>query len=183
MTTLVVWALLAVGPAGDASRPDFSGTWARVDAEPEAPSVASAGDLAFRSGGMGSGWGSPLTIRQDARALVVEYQQFSAYDLQPPIRFEYALDGSASTTSVMIGHAASELRSRADWRDRTLVVTTELAGPTTGSRVEVRQSLSLEAPDTLVVETTRSLEGAAPSVTRTTYARSQKPAASTGARD
>jgi len=175
---LIGLPLLAAAPGTDAVRPDFSGTWTRVDAEPELPSVAAAGDLGFRSGSMGSGWGSPVTIRQDAHALVVEYPHFSAYDLQPPVRLTLALDGSDSENVVMIGHAASRQRARAVWRDRALVITTELAGPEPGSRVQVRQALTLESPDTLQVETTREgPAGAPPSVTRTTYARRQEPAA------
>jgi hypothetical protein len=173
-TLLLAGLLLAPAPGAGATPTDFSGTWERVDAEPELPSVAAAGDLAFRSGSMGSGWGSPITLRQDARALVVEYVHFSAYDLQPPVRLTLALDGSDSENTVMIGHAASAQRSRVAWRDRTLVITTELAGPAPGSRVEVRQALTLESPDTLQVETTREGPGGTPlSVTRTTYSRRQ----------
>jgi hypothetical protein len=175
---MVLLPLLAAAPLADAARTDFSGTWERVDAEPERPSVASAGDLAFRSGSMGSGWGSPLTIRQDARALVVEYVHFSAYDLQPPVRLTLALDGSDSQNAVMIGHATSVQRSRVAWRDRTLVITTDLSGPEAGRRVQVRQALTLDTPDTLQVETTREGSGGLPpSVTRVTYARRQEPAA------
>ena len=179
MTTALLLLLPLLAAAGpDATRPDFSGTWERADAEPERPSVASTGDLSFRSGSMGSGWGALLTLRQDARALVVEYVHFSAYDLQPPVRLTFALDGSDSTNAVMIGHAASAQRSRAAWRDRTLVITTELAGPEPGRSVQVRQALTLESPDTLQVETTREASGGAPpSVTRTTYARRQEPPA------
>jgi hypothetical protein len=180
MANLLLAALLLLSavPAPAAAPPDLTGTWERVDAEPERPAVAAAGDLSFRSGTMGSGWGSPLTLRQDAVALVVEYTHFGAYDLQPPIRLRFALDGSESVNTVMIGHAASGQRSHAAWRDRTLVVTTELPGPETGRRVQVRQALTLEAPDTLQVETTRDgPAGAPPSVTRTTYARRQEPPA------
>lgn len=180
---LVLLPVLAVEPGADASHPDFSGTWERVDTDPELPSVSSAGDVAFRSGSMGSGWGSPITIRQDLGALVVEYAHFSAYDLQPPLRFTYSLDGSESRNAVMIGHTTALQHSRAAWRDRTLMITTEFPAPVAGGRVEVRQALTLESADTLVVETTRaSLDGAPPSVTRTTYARRQKPAASSGPR-
>jgi hypothetical protein len=183
MTTWLLVALLWTAPA-DTSRPDFSGTWERVDAEPEVPTVAATGDVAFRAGTMGSGWGSPVTIRQEAGALVVEYPQFSAYDLQPPVRLTYALDGSDSRNTVMIGHSASALRSRLSWRDRSLVITTEFAGPLPGSHVVVGQALTLDSPETLQVETTREgLEGAPPSVTRTTYAKRQKPAAGSGSRD
>jgi hypothetical protein len=186
MTTLlpVLLASLTAAPGGEALRPDFSGTWERVDAEPEAPTVAATGDVAFRSGTMGSGWGSPITIREEGGTLVVEYPHFSAYDLQPPIRLTYALDGSESRNAVMIGHTASPQRSRVAWRDRTLVITTECAGPVPGGHVQVLQALTLDAPDTLQVETTREgLDGAPPSVTRTTYAKRQKPAAASGSRD
>lgn len=172
---LALWSLVAFGSVADPTRPDFSGTWERVDADPELPSVASAGDVAFRRGSMGSGWGSAITIRQDARALVVEYVHFSAYDLQPPIRLTYALDGSEMTNVLMIGHATSPQRSRVAWRDRTLVITTEAPGPVPGGQVQVRQALTLESPETLQVETTREGVGGAPSsVTRATYAKRQK---------
>jgi hypothetical protein len=184
MTTALLLALLpllAADPATDAARPDFRGTWERVDGDPELPSIASAGDVAFRSGSMGTGWGSPITIRQDAIALVVEYVHFSAYDLQPPIRLTYALDGSDSRNTVMIGHTTSPQRSRAAWRNRTLVITTEVPGPEPGRRVQVRQSLTLDSPDTLRIETVREgLDGATPSVTRATYAKRQKTAAASG---
>ena len=36
-------------------------------------------------GDMGSGWGSTITIAQDATRLSVEYAIFSRYDLQPPL--------------------------------------------------------------------------------------------------
>jgi hypothetical protein len=170
--------LLAAGPAADAPAPGFSGTWERVDAEPEVPTVAATGDVAFRSGTMGSGWGSPLTIRQDTSALVVEYPHFSAYDLQPPIRLTYALDGSESRNSIMIGHTSTPQRSRVAWHGRSLVITTEFPAPVAVAHVQVRQMLTLESPDRLVVETTRDgAEGAPPSVTLTTYAKRQKPAA------
>jgi hypothetical protein len=179
---IVLLAVIATRTEADEARPDFTGTWERVDAEPEVPTVVATGDVAFRSGTMGSGWGSPLTIRQDAGTFVVEYPQFSAYDLQPPLRLTYALDGSDSRNAVMIGHATTEERSRLAWRDRTLVITTEFPAPVPGGHVEVLQAIALESADTLVVETTREgVEGAPPSVTRTTYAKRQKPAA--GSRD
>jgi hypothetical protein len=182
--TLILLALLPLLTAADATRTDFSGTWERVDAEPEVPTVAATGDVGFRSGTMGSGWGSPLTIRQDASSLVVEYPQFSAYDLQPPLRFTYALDGSESRNSVMIGHTTSRQISRVAWRDRSLVITTEFPAPVAAGHVAVRQALTLESAETLQVETTRDgLDGAPPSVTRTTWTKRQKPPTASGARD
>jgi hypothetical protein len=184
MTLLPVLLATLIGSGGEATHPDFDGTWERVDAEPEAPTVAATGDVPFRSGTMGTGWGSPITIRQEGGTLVVEYPHFSAYDLQPPIRLTYALDGSESRNAVMIGHTASAQRSRVAWRDRTLVITTDFAGPAPGGHVQVQQALTLDSPDTLQVETTREgLDGASPSVARTTYAKRQKPAAASGSRD
>jgi hypothetical protein len=152
------------------TRPDFSGQWTRVDSTTEQRSVAAVGDAAFRVGTIGNGWGSPLTIRQEGAQLVVEYVHFATYDLQPRLRFVYALDGSESRNAIMIGHAESVLRSRASWRDSSLVITTAYPGPT-GS-TDVRQVLTLESPSTLIVETTRSRAGgAAPVPTRTVYRR------------
>jgi hypothetical protein len=105
---------------------------------------------------MGSGWGSPITITQQATRLVVEYPYFSAYDLQPPIRLVFGLDGTESRNGVMIGHAESLLRSRAAWRGDTLVIVTIYPRPEGGgSAPEVRQELVLESAERLVIATTR----------------------------
>ncbi len=153
-------------------RPNFSGEWTRVE-QADRPSVAAAGDAAFPSGSMGSGWGSPITIRQDSSRIVIEYPVFSAYDLQPPLRFVYALNGSESLNSVMIGHAASQQRSRAVWRDSTLVITTTYPTPEVAAgstTAEVRQVLTLASPSSLIVETTRTgVPGAPASMVRTLF--------------
>lgn len=151
------------------SRPDFSGEWVRSDSA-EQRSVAAVGDASFRVGTMGSGWGSPLTIRQEATLLIVEYTHFGTYDLQPKLRLVYPLDGSESRNTIMIGHADAVLRSRTVWRDSTLVITTTYPGAAGTGTSEVRQSLTLESPTSLIVETTRSgATGSAPMVLRTTY--------------
>ena len=162
--TLVTVAVFLVFPCVThaQSRPDFSGEWTRVDSTTEQRSVAAVGDAAFRVGDMGSGWGSPLSLRQQGNQLVAEYTHFSTYDLQPKLRFVYALDGSESRNVVMIGHAESMLRSRATWRDSTLVVTTVYPGPS--GTTEVRQVLTLTSPATMLIETTRG-----GSTTRTRY--------------
>jgi hypothetical protein len=167
---MVAGALVSAGiPARAQSVPDFSGEWTRVDTAAERPSVAAVGDAAFRLGGMGSGWGSPLILRQQPGRLVVEYRFFSTYDLQAPIRLAFALDGSESRNALNIGHTELILRSRAAWRDTTLVVTTTWPVPG-GATTEVRQALTLESPTSLVVETTRAgVPGTNASVTRTVY--------------
>ena len=92
--------------------------------------------------------------------------------MQPKLRLVYALDGSDSVNSVMIGHAESTQHSRAVWRKQTLLITTQTEVPGSTMRVEVQQALTLESPQTLVIETTRSGNfSTGPSVTRTLYVR------------
>jgi hypothetical protein len=175
LAVVVSGLIVAVAaPAGAQARPSVAGVWTRV-VEPGAesrPSVATVGDAAFRTGDMGSGWGSPLTIAQRTDSLVVEFPYFSDYDLQPPLRFAYALDGSESRNGVMIGHATSLQRSRLLWQDGALTISTVYpapAGAAAGGSVEVRQTLSLESPTSLVLTTTRVRSGAPAIVTRTAY--------------
>jgi hypothetical protein len=176
MKTCDLRALLIVVALGSApatglaqSRPDFTGEWVLADSAPESRSVAAVGDAGFRTGNMGSGWGSPLILRQQANQLVVEYAFFATYDLQPRLRFTFALDGSESRNAVMIGHAESVLRSRVAWRDDTLVITTIYPGHAAAA-TEVRHALTLASPTSLIIETTRPPgSGASPGVTRSTY--------------
>jgi hypothetical protein len=179
-TTVVTAALAALvaasAPALAQHPPDFTGVWTLVDSTDARPAVASRGDASFRRGDMGSGWGSPLTITQAGGRLTVQYPFFTAYDLQPPLRYVFALDGSESVNVVMIGHASSEQRSRVTWEGQALVITTRYPAPDPGAAprapVEVRQSLTLAAPDTLVVETTRlGFAGGAATTTKTVYRR------------
>ncbi len=137
---------------------DFSGQWV-VDAPPA---------------DMGSGWGSTLTITQDARQLNVEPAIFSRYDGQPAVRIVYALDGSESRNSVMISHAAQLRTSKATWEGRSLRIATIYPGvdPSTAKTftTEVVSTLTLESPDTLVIATTRAgVLGAPATSARTVY--------------
>ena len=113
-----------------------------------------------------------VTLRQQANQLVVEYAFFGTYDLQPRLNFTFKLDGSESRHAVMIGHAESVLRSRVAWRDTTLVITTIYPTPPGTTVAEMRQSLTLASPTTLIVETTRGgIAGTTPAVIRTVYAK------------
>jgi hypothetical protein len=166
--------------AGTQSRPDFSGVWI-APAEPAVvpaasdPRAPSGGVGApFRIGDMGSGWGSPVTVVQSGNRLTVEYPFFSAYDLQPPLKFTYALDGTESRNSVMMGRGLQEQRSRTGWTGSTLVITTQhtLANPADGRTItaEVRQSLTLQSPASLLIETTRAgVLGGSATTTRYVY--------------
>jgi hypothetical protein len=122
---------------------------------------------------MGSGWGSPITVTQDAARLTVEYAFFSRGDMQPPLKFVFALDGTETKNTVMMGNGIQGQLSKTQWDGDKLVITTihSFRNPDNGQPMtsEVRQTLSLES-DTLVVETTRSgVLGGAASTTRTTY--------------
>lgn len=170
LIALIATALPAAAPAQD--RPSFAGEWTRVDSAPAAPTRAATGDAAFRTGDMGSGWGSPLTITQTTDSLIVSFVHFSTYDLQPRLRYAYALDGSESRNAIMIGHGEYPQRSRVTWNGATLVITTAHRAPPgvggAGGAIETRQALSLGPDNTLVIETTRP-GAAGPNVVRTTY--------------
>lgn len=180
LAAVVVTSYATLGVAQ--SKPDFSGRWT-TDPDPAAVAAAPAragapppgpGQRGGGRGDMGSGWGSTITITQDTAGLTVEYAFFGRGDMQPPLKFVYALDGSETRNSVMMGRGIQQSASTAGWQGDTLVITTMHAfpdpetGKTTG--VEVKQALSLESPTSLVVETTRrGLPGAQLSTTRTVY--------------
>jgi hypothetical protein len=160
---------------------DFSGRWT-IDAaaatpapSPGAPAPAGRPDQArVAAGDMGSGWGSPLTITQDARQLLVEQTLFSRYDMSPPLRFVYALDGSESRNAVNIGHTTQVRASRTAWAGLSLLITTHYPGVDPGSgktfTTAVTHRLTLESPVTLVVEVTRGAAlGGKETTTRTVY--------------
>jgi hypothetical protein len=126
------------------------------------------------SGSPGSGWGTDLTVTQNAATITIEYAQFARGDMQPPARFVYRLDGAESRNIINMGRGPQEQISKAAWDGSRLVITTShqfTAGP--GGKAmtsEVRQVLSLESPAVLVVETTRSaVMGGQPSTTTTPY--------------
>jgi hypothetical protein len=167
------------------TRPDFSGRWTN---EPDpATQPAGGGQPAGGRGGgsgvgrgegrspdLGSGWGSNITIAQDAGRLTVEYLFFVPGDMQPPLKFVYALDGSETKNSVMMGRGLQVQRSKAAWDGDKLVITTQhtFEHPETGRPMasEVKQRLWLESPTSLIIETTRGgVLGGPPSTTRTAY--------------
>ena len=121
-----LWLALGLVAVPSAQPPaDFSGRWTL-----EAPAIASTAPVpgspavAASAGDMGSGWGPTLTITQDAARLRVEYAIFSRYDLQPPLTFTYALEGSESRNTVMMGRGEQTESSQARWSGETLVITT-----------------------------------------------------------
>ena len=141
------------------AKPDFSGRW-----------TADPG----RGADMGSGWGSTITIAQDASRLTVEYVFFGRGDLQPPLKFVYALDGSETKNSVMMGRGVQEQISTTAWDGDRLIITTihTFVDPATNKPLKavVKQALALDASGALVVETTREgVLGGPTSTTKTVY--------------
>lgn len=168
-------ALIVASGAAAQKHPDFTGAWTA------SPTPASNRMDATR-GSPGSGWGRSFTIRHDVDRLTVERAFFSRSDIQPPLRLRYALDGSPSQNTLMMGRGMQESRSTAAWSGDTLVVTTEYQVPLIQSgdslTSEVTRKLWLQPdrlpawPSRLVIETTRSsILGGSPSTTRTVYTR------------
>ena len=160
-------ALLLTVSAAAQPLPDFSGRWIAVPEPAPAGGIAAAGPL-------GSGWGNEVTLTQNATTLTVERAQFSAYDMQPPMRFSYALDGSENRITLNVGRGAQEMVVRTSRQDDSLVITTSyhVSLPDDGrpATVEMKQVLSLDASGSLVVTTTLTgLKGGTSSTSTTRY--------------
>jgi hypothetical protein len=140
---------------------DFSGEWTR-----EAPAGATPDEL-YRAAG--SGWGNLLDITRDGPRVTIEYAFFSRGDMQPPLKFSYAPGADATVNTVMMGHGVQRQVSTARWSDCRLVIATRHAFEVDGVPTEslVTQTLWLESPDRLVVESARGADGA----NRTIYRR------------
>ena len=166
--------VLLVAPASAQEKPNFAGRWNVPAPEPRGGGPGdgrgAGGDARGGGGGgggrgpaagdMGSGWGSTLNVTQDASKLTVEYAFFGRGDMQPPLKFVYALDGSESRHSVMMGRGMQAQTSKAAWNGDKLVIITShpFTNPATGQAAtsEVVRTLSLESAGSLVVETTRN---------------------------
>jgi hypothetical protein len=159
---------------GAATHPNFAGRWAAVEpVGPGGPGGAPGGGQGGR-GDMGSGWGTPLTMTQDANRLTVEYAFFARGDMQPPLKFVYALDGSETRNSVMMGRGTQVQVSKTSWDGTKLVISTvhTFTDPSTNkpATIEVKQILSLDAQGSLTVETVRAGVMGGPAVsTKTAY--------------
>jgi hypothetical protein len=183
MMTLLALALTMT--LSTEARPDFSGQWTTAP-EVTTPAAGARGAGPGRGPGgpgggpgrgrgeMGSGWGPTIRITQTAQQLTVEYAFYTRGDMQPPLKFVYALDGSETKNVVMAGHGTQEQRSKTAWNGDALVITTThmFTDPTTGKAAPtiVTQTLSLASPASLVVDVTRKgVLGGPDTVTKTTY--------------
>lgn len=159
--------------------PDFSGTWSTAVLSSTPPT----GRLAEGPvPSLGSGWGDRISIVHNDEQLEVERVIFVPREIQPTVRYRYALDGSETGNAVTLGRTGPTPVSTTAWEGNRLVITTRypFRNPETGGWLgsEVVQTLWLE-PATgtpweprLVVETLRggALGGPA-STTRTVYVR------------
>jgi len=169
---LIALAIVVITANANAqAKPDFTGRWVI----PQTTADSGRGGAPRGSvGSVGSGWGSDITIAQDSQRLTVEYVFFGRGDMQPPLKFVYALDGTETRNRVMMGRGIEDRASKAVWDGNRFVITTTFAfpDPVTGkpTSTEMKQVLSLESPTALVVETTRSgFMGGAPATTKTVY--------------
>ena len=164
---LAICTLVVAVPLG-AQTPDFSGRWQLApDTNPTASSARSVPK-------MGPGWGNEVAITQDATTLTVEFTPYVRYDMQPATRLVYRLDGRASENTLNVGRGPQEQTSTAVWDGSTLTLTTvrtfTAARGEKPMTVQTTQTLSLESPTTLVVETTHGAAlGGQPSTNRSVY--------------
>jgi hypothetical protein len=162
---IAILSLAALSPAVAQDKPNFAGRWTA-----EAPPAGRGA----RSGDMGSGWGSTITVTQDAATLTVEYAFFARGDMQAPLKFTYSLAGAETRNSVMMGRGIQMETSKAQWDGARLVIVTASAYPSPADgkpmTSEVKRTLSLDSSGSLVVETTRAgILGAAPTTARVVY--------------
>lgn len=173
---LLAAVILSTGVSAQ-EKPNFTGAW-KVSEPPPAP--ASGGDGPRVS--LGSGWGDSFTLVQDSDLLSVERVLYRPRDYQPTMKLRYALDGSESRNTIMMGRGMQVQVSTTTWESDKLVITMVHTVPDVEEgrtvRCEVMQTLSLEPPrqavgePSLVVETTRcGILGGLPSRTRTEYNR------------
>jgi hypothetical protein len=162
----VVPALLLAASVSAQTTPNFSGRWILT---PDPPGAGGG-----RGATAGSGWGSDITVTQDAATLTIEYAQYTRYDMQPLMKFVYRLDGSESKNTINMGRGPQEQISRVAWNGGKLVITTRHTfTPAPGGAAmssETVHVLSLESPASLAIETTRgAVMGGEATTTKTIY--------------
>jgi hypothetical protein len=92
---------------------DFSGKWTVVPSKgATGAAMGSAPPTLSAQGDMGSGWGSEITITQDASVLTVVYTYFHPREIQPPFTFKYLLNGAESRNTVNMGRGPQERSPR-----------------------------------------------------------------------
>ncbi len=159
--------------------PNFSGSWSTAVLS-SAPPTGRSGHRPVPT--LGSGWGDRISIVHNADRLEVERVIFAPREIQPLVRYCYALDGSETENAVTMGRSGPAPTSTTAWDGDRLVITTlyPYQGPEDGRRLtnEVTQIMWLQPArgtpwePSLVVETTRGgALGGPPSTNRTVYTR------------
>lgn len=157
--------------------PNFTGAWTASE-QLGPPGSESDGSTAS----LGSGWGDSFVLVQDSAVLTVERVLYRPRDYQPTLKLRYALDGSESRNTFLMGRGMQAQVSTTAWEGDQLVITMvhTVADVEDGEAVEceVTQTLSLQAPQqavgesSLVVETRRcGVLGGLLTTTRTVYER------------
>jgi hypothetical protein len=175
-TALFVLAAALVAATVAAQPPDFGGRWTRVVESPAPPSAGAARPRIPATAG--GGWGREMTITAEAERITIERHQFAANDMQPPMRYVYALGGPESRNVVNLGRGAQTEVARAALEGDTLVIVSRHAEGTVVA-AEVRQVFALDPSGDLVVETTRTAGGAT-STARARYRRQPPPSPAPG---
>jgi arylsulfatase len=167
-----------LGPRSDAlPDPDFSGAWSTAAASSAPPTGRSA---RAPVPSLGSGWGERIGIVHDGDRVEVERVVFAPREVQPLVRYRFALDGSATDNAVNMGRTGPAPTSTTAWDGNRLVITTlyPFQDPEDGRRLtgELIQTLWLQPArgtpfePSLVVETARGgVLGGPSSTNRTVY--------------
>jgi hypothetical protein len=168
------------GPRSEAlPDPDFSGAWSTA-VQSSAPPTGRPPPPPVPD--LGSGWGDEISIVHDTGQLTVERVMFVPREMQPLVRYRFALDGAETENEVTPGRTGRPPVSTTARDGNRLVVTTRypFQDPGNGRWLahEVTQTLWLQPASgspfepSLVVETRRAgvLRGP-PTTNRTVYSR------------
>ena len=170
----------APGPRGDAlPNPDFSGTWSTASASSAPPPLVAAPATVPA---LGSGWGDRISIVHKGNRLDIERVFFVPRELQPVMRYRYALDGSETANAQQLGRSGPPPTARTAWDGNRLVITTlypfqdpadgRWRAQTVTQTMWLQPSAASPFEPSLVVETTRgSALGGPPSTNRTVYSK------------
>jgi hypothetical protein len=172
---LSVVAIVLLPLGAGAEPPDLTGRWALV-----VENVGSSGGTALPRipATASSGWGRDITITQAAGRITIERHQFAENDMQPPMRYEYALDGTESRNIVNMGRGPQAQVARAERKGDALVIASRHAEGT-ALAAEVTHVFSIEPSGELIVETTRVASGAK-STARARYRKQPPPSPGPG---
>ena len=168
MNALFVLAAALAAVTVGAQPPDLGGRWTLVVDSPASSEGAPRPRIPATAGG---GWGREITITPEAGRITIERHQFVANDMQPPLRYVYALGGEESRNVVDMGLGPQEQVARATLEGDRLVIVSRYAEGTSLA-AEVTQVFSIDRSRELVVETTRK-SGGATSTAKARYRRQQ----------